>query len=231
MPPQELGTGFEKIASSYDRWYESPEGKYVDTQENELFLRLMKPQKGQTILEVGCGTGHNILFFQRLGLRVAGLEPAGAMLGIATARCGTDANLCPGDACALTFPDNSFDIVAIITALEFMRDPEGALREAFRTSKETIYLGVLNSISIIGVSRRVRAVFKKSIYREAHFYSIWDIKRMVRKVAPGASIEWGSALFFPWGWHHIFGRLDRRLSFHQNPFGAFLGIKLTKPIK
>jgi ubiquinone/menaquinone biosynthesis C-methylase UbiE len=229
MPTQSTGTGFKDIAASYDRWYESPEGKYIDAQENELFLRLVKPEKGQTILELGCGTGHNILFFQRLGLKVAGIEPAEAMLGIATARCGAEANLCPGDACALTFPDNSFDIVAIITALEFMPDPEGALKEAFRTSKRVIYLGILNSLSIIGVSRQIKAIFKKSIYREARFYSIGDIKRMVDKVEPGAQIEWGSALFFPWGWHHLFGWLDRRLSFHRNPFGGVLGIKLTKP--
>ena len=110
-----------------------------------------------------------------------------------------------------------------------MPDPEGALREAFRTSKETIYLGVLNRISIIGVSRRIRSVFKNSIYREAHFYSIWEIKGMIKKAAPNASIEWGSALFFPWGWHHIFGWLDKKLSFHRDPFGGFLGIKITKP--
>jgi ubiquinone/menaquinone biosynthesis C-methylase UbiE len=228
MPTQE--SGFEKIAASYDRWYESPEGRYIDAQENELFLRLVEPQKGQTVLEVGCGTGHNVLFFQKLGLKVAGVEPSEGMLGIALARCG-EANLCSGDACGLAYPDNSFDIVAIITALEFMPDPEGALREAFRTSKGVVYLGILNGVSIIGISRRVESFFHKSIYRDARFYSIWDIKRMVRKVAPGAAVEWGSALFFPWGWHHIFGGLDQKLSFHQNPFGGFLGIKLTRPEK
>jgi ubiquinone/menaquinone biosynthesis C-methylase UbiE len=229
MATQNTSSGFEKEAAVYDRWYESPEGKYIDTQENELFLRLVRPQKGQTILELGCGTGHNILLFQRLGLKTAGIEPAEAMLGIATARCGPEANLCPGDACALAYPDSSFDIVAIITALEFMSDPEGALKEAFRTSKSVIYLGILNSVSIIGISRRIKAIFKKSIYSEARFYSIRDIRRMVKKIAPGAKIEWASALFFPWGWHHLFGWLDRRLSFHTNPFGGFLGIRFTKP--
>lgn len=228
MPPQETGMSFENVASSYDRWYHSPEGKYIDAQENELFLRLVRPEKGQSILEVGCGTGHNVVFFQRLGLKVAGVEPSAAMLNIATARCGGGVDLCPGDAGALIFPDNSFDIVAIITALEFMPDPDGALKEAFRTSRKTVYLGILNSVSIIGISRRIKSLFRKSIYREAHFYSIWDIKRMVRNAAPGVSIEWGSALFFPWGWHHLFGGLDRALSFHRNLFGAFLGIKLTK---
>jgi ubiquinone/menaquinone biosynthesis C-methylase UbiE len=229
MPEQKSGSGFDGIAASYDRWYESPEGKYIDAQENELFLRLVKPEKGQTILELGCGTGHNVIFFQRLGLSVAGIEPAEAMLRIATARCGAEANLCPGDACALTFADKSFDIVAIITALEFMPNPEKALREAFRTSKKVIYLGLLNSLSIIGISRRIESFFKKSIYREAHFYSIRDIKRMVARIEPRAGVEWSSTLFFPWGWHHLLGGLDKKLSFHPNPYGGFLGVRLTKP--
>ncbi len=229
MPTQPKDTQFTEIAASYDRWYESPEGKYIDRQENELFLRLVKPRKGQSILELGCGTGHNILFFQQLGLKVAGIEPTEAMLNVALSRCGAEANLCPGDACQLTFPDNSFDIVAVITALEFMPDPEMALREAIRTSKKTVYLGILNGISIIGISRKIGALFRKSIFREARFYSIWDIRRMVKRVAPGAKIEWGSALFFPWGWHHVFGELDESMSFKHNPFGAFLGIRIDKP--
>lgn len=95
MSSLQSGQSFENIAANYDRWYESPEGKYIDAQENELFLRLIKPEKGQTIFEIGCGTGHNIAFFQRLGLKVVGIEPSAAMLNIATARCGTDANLPP----------------------------------------------------------------------------------------------------------------------------------------
>lgn len=231
MPERESGTAFKDIAASYDAWYESPEGRYVDAQENELFLRLVKPEKGQTILELGCGTGHNLLFFQRLGLEVAGLEPSGEMLSIARTRCSAGANLCPGDACAVDYPDNAFDIVAIITALEFMNDPEAALKEAFRTSKKVVYLGLLNSASLIGIGRRIGSIFRKSIYSKAHFYSIGEIKRMVAKIEPQAEVTWGSILLFPWGWHHLLGNLDKKLSFIPNPYGAFLGVRLIKPEK
>ncbi len=219
---------FSAISERYDRWYESPEGRYIDNQENQLFLKLVGPEPGESLLEVGCGTGHNVLFFQKLGLNVSGIEPSGGMLDIAVKRC-QGANLCPGEACSLAFPDNSFDIVAIITALEFMADPQGALKEAFRTSRKIVYLGILNQLSIIGISRRIKAsLFHKSIYTGARFYNIWQIKSMVRKAAPGAKIEWASALFFPYGWHRYFGWLDRALSFRRNPFGGFLGITVTR---
>ncbi len=220
---------FNAVAERYDLWYESPEGRYIDNQENSLFLKLVGPKPGEGLLEVGCGTGHNILFFQKMGLKVSGVEPSGGMLDVAVRRCG-GANLCPGEACSLTFPDSSFDIVAIITALEFMADPVGALKEAFRVSRKTVYLGILNQMSIIGISRRIKAsLFRKSTYREARFYNIWQIKSMVRKVLPGAKITWGSALFFLFGWHRYFRWLDKILSFHRNPFGGFLGIAITKP--
>ncbi len=220
---------FESVADKYDQWYESPEGRYMDAEENRLFMMLVRPRPGQTIAELGCGTGHNIRFFQKIGLRTAGIEPSPAMLAVATAKCGPEANLCAGDACALTYQDSEFDIVAIITALEFMPDPEGALREALRVSRGVVFLGVLNRLSIMGVSRKIQSLFRKNIYSEARFLSIGDIRRMVKKVAPEVEIEWASALCLPFGWHHVFQGLDHFLGGRKNPFGGYLGVRLTKP--
>ena len=220
---------FDAVAEKYDRWYESPEGRYIDSQENGLFLKLVKPQPGQSILEVGCGTGHNVLFFEQLGLKVSGVEPSKGMLEVATKRCSPDMYLCPGEAGRLEFQDGSFDIVVIITALEFMKDPLSALREAFRTSRGVVYLGVLNKLSILGINRRIRAVItRKGVYCEARFYTIRELKKMIREVAPEASIEWGSVLFLPFGLHRYFKWLDTLLSSGKHPFGGFLGVKATK---
>lgn len=220
---------FDAVAEKYDRWYESPEGRYIDSQENGLFLKLVNPRPGQSILEVGCGTGHNVLFFEKLGLKVSGIEPSKGMLEIAGKRCSPDVYLCAGEAGRLEFPDNSFDIVVIITAIEFMKDPLSALREAFRTSRGVVYIGVLNKLSILGVSRRLKAIItRKGIYCEACFYTIWELKKMIREIAPEASIEWESVLFLPFGWHHYFKWLDGFLSSRRIPFGGFLGVKATK---
>jgi len=144
------------VAVEYDQWYQRPEGRYTDALEKELFQRLVQPQREQSVLEVGCGTGHNLEFFSELGLNVTGIDSSKPMLQMAAKRLGPDARLLLGDANRLAFDTNSFDIVALITVLEFLPDPAGALKEAVRVSREKVYIGVLNKASILGIARRVK---------------------------------------------------------------------------
>ena len=216
------------VAAKYDQWYQSPRGRYADAQEKKLFLRLVQPQRGQSLLEVGCGTGHNLEFFSELGLDATGIDSSEPMLQMAAKRLGPEARLLLGKANKLAFDNNSFDIVALITVLEFLPDPIGALKEAARVSREKVYIGVLNKASILGIARRIKGRFRNSIYNQARFYTIWEIEGVVRRVLGNISLTWKSVLFLPLGWHRYCHRVDRFLSFQRNPFGAFLGICATK---
>ncbi len=216
------------VAAEYDQWYQRPEGQYTDAQEKELFLRLVQPQRGQNLLEIGCGTGHNLEFFSELGLHVTGIDSSEPMLQMAAKRLGPDARLLLGEANRLAFDNNSFDIVVLITVLEFVPDPAGALKEAARVSREKVYIGVLNKASILGIGRRVKGRFRKSIYNRAEFYTIWEIERISKRVFGNVLLRWGSVLFFPLRWHQYCHRVERFISFQRNPFGAFLGICATK---
>lgn len=212
------------VAAEYDRWYRRPEGQYADALEKELFLRLVQPRGGQSLLEVGCGTGHNLEFFRGLGLEVAGIDPSEPMLELAARRLGAGVRLSPGRAEGLSFDDDSFDIVALITVLEFLPDPAAALKEAARVARQKVYLGVLNKTSILGIARRLKGRFRESIYNQARFYAVWEIEGMVAKVLGRVPLTWESVLFFPLGWHRYCHSVDRFLSFRRNPFGAFIGI-------
>ena len=226
---QDSLTGFNVDATTeYDHWYQRPEGQYADALEKKLFLRLVQPQKGQSLLEVGCGTGHNLEFFSELGLHVTGIDSSEPMLQMAAKRFRPDARLLLGKANRLAFDNNSFDIVALIAVLEFLPAPAGALKEAARVSREKVYIGVLNKASILRIARRVKGRFRKSIYNQAKFYTIWEIERMSRRVLGNVSLRWESVLFFPLRWHRYCHRVDHFLSFQRNPFGAFLGICATK---
>jgi len=217
--------GFEAdVAAKYDDWYRRPEGRYADALERELFLRLVQPRKGQSLLEVGCGTGHNLEFFRGLGLEVAGIDPSEHMLEIAGKKLQAGATLCLGQAEELNFEDGSFDIVTLITALEFCSDPAEALKEAARVAREKVYLGVLNKASLLAMVRRVKGRFRESVYNQAKFYTIWGIERMVKRELGNVPLAWGSVLLFPLGWHRYCHRADRLLCFRRNPFGAFLGL-------
>lgn len=214
------------VAAKYDEWYQKSAGNYADCREKELFLRLVRPQKRQKLLEVGCGTGHNLEFFRELGLDVTGVDPSPPMLEKAAQKLGPAVRLCPGEAHKLNFADKSFDIVALITVLEFLPDPASAIREAARVSHKKIYLGVLNKTSMLSLTRRVKGKFGESIYNQARFYTIGEIEAMVHSVLRNVSLKWQSVLFFPLSWHRYCHQLDGWFTFRKNPFGAFLGVCL-----
>ena len=73
----------KKAAQSYDDWFQTPTGLYIDRREKELILNLVAPKEGERLLDVGCGTGNHLLFFRRKGCDVTGLEPSPYMLDIA----------------------------------------------------------------------------------------------------------------------------------------------------
>lgn len=218
---------FDDQAAQYEPWYQMPEGQYADTLEKKLFLKLVQPKSGQSVLDIGCGTGHNLAFFKELGLKAAGIDASKPMLDIASQKLGTSAELYWGHAEELPFDNNSFDIVTLITVLEFVPDPTEVLKEAGRVARVQIYLGILNKISLLGINRRIMGKFRDSIYNRAKFYSIWEIEAIVRRAIGKVPLEWRTTLFFPLSWHKYMYWLDRLLPSVNNPFGAFLGLKLN----
>jgi len=84
--------------------------------EVPLLVRALRLPKRLRILEIGCGRGIALAPLARLldPVRLTGLDIDPAFLAIARARLdslGVDAELVPGDARALPFPADSFDLV------------------------------------------------------------------------------------------------------------------------
>ncbi len=216
----------EKIAQSYDRWAETPQGRKAYGLEGELLLKLGELAVGQRVLEVGCGTGSHLEVFLRKGLTAIGVDISPPMLRVARQKLGKKARVCLGDAENLPFKGKSFDCVALITTLEFIPDPDRAVREALRVSRGKVLLGVLNKYSFLGMKRRLTGMFHPSIYNHARFYSIWELRRLIGRAIPEAVFDWASVLILPMGWQQYLARLERRLSLRRNPLGAFLGLRV-----
>ncbi|TET64688.1 methyltransferase domain-containing protein [Candidatus Aerophobetes bacterium] len=172
-------------AKRYDKWYESPEGRQADKLEKDLFLKVVNPKKGETLLDIGCGTGHFSFWFHDLGLKVTGIDISLNMLGVAVDRLKhEEIKLVRGDAHSLPFQDKSFDLTVMITTLEFLREPRKAVEEAFRVSKSKVFLGVLSRWSILSLRRRLKTLFRGSIYQKAKFYSIRELTRLIENYLP-----------------------------------------------
>ncbi len=70
-----------------------------------------------------------------------------------------------------------------MTSLEFMPDATLAFKEAARVAKKGIIFGLMNKNSPSTVRKRFQVVSNKIRFiKEAKFYSISDIKKMLEKV-------------------------------------------------
>src|SRR5262245_4718158 len=91
-------------------------------------------REGMRVLDVACGTGAATrLAADRVGPSgsVVGLDANESMLTVARRVCD-DVEWRRGDASALPFPDDSFDVVTCQAGLMFFPDPDGALLEMAR---------------------------------------------------------------------------------------------------
>lgn len=188
----------ERIAPFYEAWFDTPEGKRADCLEKQLLAGVLEElEPPGSLLEVGCGTGHFTRWLEERGWTAVGLDCSPAMLAEAQARGGQ--RLLLGDALRLPFPDGSFDVVALITVLEFLPDARAGLREAWRVARRGLLLGVLNRMSPIAWWRRMVGHFRPDVYRAARFYAPGELQRLVRETAGRpVSLRWGTTLWPRW---------------------------------
>jgi ubiquinone/menaquinone biosynthesis C-methylase UbiE len=169
---------FDDWPEKYDQWFETPIGRLIRRYEGELILEMLKPGRGECILDVGCGTG---IFTQDVisaGSHVVGLDFSLPMLRRAGRKFkGCPFNMIQGNMRDLPFGDNRFDKVVSITAIEFIEDGRSAVNELFRVTKSggTIVVASLNSLSPWATRRRVEAKEGHPIFKHAFFRSPEDM--------------------------------------------------------
>jgi ubiquinone/menaquinone biosynthesis C-methylase UbiE len=95
------------------------------------FAEWVAPARPLEILDVGCGTGQSRQLYAAHAARYVGLDLSGEAVAVARGRF-PDNEWVAGDACALPFADQSFDVVAFSSVLHHIPDFTPALREAAR---------------------------------------------------------------------------------------------------
>jgi len=166
------------LASRYEAWY-AGEGRRADALEKALLGALLdRFTDSHSVVEVGCGTGHFTRWMAGRGLDVVGVDISGAMLNEARRLGGP--RYVPGDAHSLPFSDRSFDVVALITALEFLRDPARALAQAVRVARQGVLLGALNRWSLLALRHRLSG---KALWQSAQFFGPGELSKLVRQAA------------------------------------------------
>lgn len=192
------------LVDEYEAWYEGP-GRRADQLEKSLMLRLLDwIDDGQTMLDIGSGTGHFTRFFNSVGLQVVGLDISLPMHHEA-ARLGSPSSIL-GDAHRLPFADRTFDLVTIITTLEFVTSPSRVLEEAARVARRGLLIGALNRASLLGHRRRSAA---DAPWISAKLLTVSQLRKYIATACEHEqySLTWqttlwpglSTALRLPWG--------------------------------
>ncbi len=214
-------------AVACEQWFKDPCNRFTTDLESRLMLDMLKPMSGDSVLDIGCGTGPNLLLFIEKGLQATGLDPSPYMLDIAAKNVGNRADLHRGFAEDLPFDDNSFNYASLITTLEFVEDPKKALEEACRVAKDRLLIGALNRYAIKGIQRRVKGIFSSTIYNHAQFFSVWELKRVIRSILGDVPISWRTVCQFPAASSRIARSIERSSLAQRCPFGAFVSMVVT----
>ena len=172
----------EAIEKSFGRhvhwgYWESPQqatlsvDDFAEAAENlsKLLFSAAKIGDGQTILDVGCGFGGTIASLNEThtGLRLVGLNIDERQLERARQNVHPIGNntieFQQGDACALPFSDNSFDVVLAVECIFHFPSREQFFKEAYRVLKPGGYLALsdftLNSLLPTGLRGQINNGF------------------------------------------------------------------------
>lgn len=219
---------FDDWPERYDRWFETPIGRLVRRYECDLIMDLLRPKPGDLILDAGCGTGVFTGEILAAGTRVTGLDVSLPMVRRASEKlAGFPFAASVGDILRLPFSDASFDKVVSVTALEFIADGPGAIRELFRVARAgaTVVVATLNALSPWADRRRARAARGQSdLFKQVIFRSPGEMISLGRVHG-----EWRTAVHFLKSEDPARGReIEKDGSKKGSETGAFLAVRWIK---
>jgi len=141
---------YDKIAKVYDLMSEHTEGPV-----REAGLRMLAPRAGETVLEIGFGTGHALVWLARaVGPpgKVHGIDLSDGMLAVTESLVRHEGvadrvELRTGDATDLPYPADSMDAVFMSFTLELFDTPEipvvlGQCRRVLKTGGRIVVVSM-----------------------------------------------------------------------------------------
>ncbi|HQS80953.1 MAG TPA: class I SAM-dependent methyltransferase [Thiobacillus sp.] len=180
--------------ADYDAWYHTARGRWVGETEYALAARLLAPQAGDSLLDIGCGTGWFTRRAAADDLVATGLDPSSGWLDYARAHSSPAVSWVEGDARALPFADAGFDHVLSIAALCFVDDERQAVAEAVRVARRSFAIGWLNRSSLLYWQKGRDG--GSGAYRGARWHSAGEVHALFSGL-PVRNLKLRSAIFLP----------------------------------
>lgn len=134
MADDEVRQRYSDIASRYEEIVTGKAGYTAHLRVPPRLLELLNGVQPAKILDLACGTGLSSTLFLESGLDVTGIDIAPGMIEEARKKPFTKL-ICQSIEEALAIPDEAFDAVVVLGALEFIRSPAALLGEIARKLK------------------------------------------------------------------------------------------------
>src|SRR6218665_2447447 len=163
-------------------------------QYGEDVLKLLDPQPGERILDVGCGTGDLTQLIAQAGAKPVGIDNSAAMIETASARFpGVEFKL--ADAADFHF-EESFDAIFSNAALHWVRNMESAVicmtRALRHGGRFVVEMGGKGNIAHLtaGIAEAVREVAYVEPDHGRHYPSIAEYSTLLEKHGMTVSAAW-----------------------------------------
>ena len=154
---------------------------YEQRVRQETIIKLLKPKRGETILDLGCGEGQDVKIILPYGVNYIGLDISLGMIEKAKEQFGSKNKIkfLVGNANKLPFKDETFEKILCSEVIEHIPDYKKALNEIGRVLKKegTLVLSTPNQNSLYGLQRVLLDFIYKAHYhkgrRENHPWDKW----------------------------------------------------------
>ncbi len=228
---QAVSQAFGSIAPIYDRWYQSPRGRYVWAVESETVKAMLPPTSQGVVLEIGVGTGMALPILREVSIQLVGIDIAWQMIAVARQKFSEmdSIHLLISEGTNLPFRKKCTDFVLGMTVLEFIPDRDNFLQEINSCLRITghFLLGVLTSTNFWAIERRLRSFAQHDIFELAKFPTPWQVVRMLYRNG-FSQVKYQGAVyapsFSPTKCLQAFTNLDAKLGSRwlSRALGAFL---------
>ncbi|MCC7485111.1 MAG: class I SAM-dependent methyltransferase [Burkholderiales bacterium] len=203
--------------ADYDAWYRTPRGAWIGETEYRLLRDALAPRAGETLLDVGCGTGYFTRRFAKDGFAVTGLDIDPAMLDYARTHAAAGERYLQGDARRLPFPRESFDLAVSVAALCFVEEEGLAVAEILRVTRRRFAIGLLNRRSLLYHDKGRHG--GSGAYRGARWHTSKEAAALLEGL-PARGVRVSTAVFLADGGR--LARLVERVLPRSLPLGALL---------